>query len=65
VYLSERELLALIRRVDTQANQVISIEEFEDFIVNQIGFQSKEAVLSLARGTDEMKHQNYLKSQKK
>ena len=32
IFLSEREIIALIRRVDTEADQTISLDELQDYI---------------------------------
>ena len=40
IFLAERELFALIRRIDTTADQTISFEELRDFMEEQVGFRS-------------------------
>jgi Ca2+-binding EF-hand superfamily protein len=32
IFLSEREIIALIRRMDTKADQTISLDELQDYI---------------------------------
>jgi len=41
IFLSERELYALIRRIDTTADQTMSFEELRDFLEEQVGFRSQ------------------------
>lgn len=55
IYLSERELLALIRRIDTTADQNITYEELRDFLEEQVGFRSHQAVVSMAKATPEVR----------
>jgi hypothetical protein len=55
IFLSERELLALIRRIDTTADQNISFEELRDFLEEQVGFRSHTAVVSMAKATPEVR----------
>lgn len=40
IFLSEREIIALIRRIDTKADQTISLDELQDYIEQQVGFRS-------------------------
>ena len=51
LYLTERELLALIRRIDTSADQTISFQELKDFFEDQVGFRSEATVISLNKAT--------------
>ena len=40
IFLSEREIIALIRRIDTKADQTICLDELQDYIEQQVGFRS-------------------------
>ena len=40
IFLADRELHALIRRIDTNADQTITFEELRDFLEEQVGFRS-------------------------
>ena len=40
IFLADRELHALIRRIDTNADTTISFEELRDFLEEQVGFRS-------------------------
>ena len=51
LYLSEREIGALIRRIDTSGDQTVSYRELEDFLSDQVGFRSDATVMSLAKAT--------------
>ena len=53
IFLTDREVLALIRRLDTTADQTVSHEELRDYIEQQVGFRSSQAMKSLAQGTPE------------
>lgn len=55
IFLSERELYALIRRIDTTADQTIAFEELRDFFEEQVGFRSHQAVVSMAKATPEVR----------
>ena len=55
IFLSERELYALIRRIDTTADQTITFEELRDFFEEQVGFRSHQAVVSMAKATPEVR----------
>ena len=55
IFLSERELYALIRRIDTTADQTISFEELRDFFEEQVGFRSQKAVVGMAKATPEVR----------
>lgn len=53
IFLTDREVLALIRRLDTTADQMVNHEELRDYIEQQVGFRSSQAMKSLAQGTPE------------
>jgi hypothetical protein len=53
IFLTDREVLALIRRLDTTADQAVSHDELRDYIEQQVGFRSGQAMKSLAQGTPE------------
>lgn len=53
--LTDRELLALIRRLDTTADQTISYEELKDYLEDQVSFRSHQTMVSLAKGTPAVK----------
>ena len=40
IMLADREILALIRRLDTTADQSISYEELKDYLEDQVSFRS-------------------------
>ena len=51
LYLGERELHALIRRIDTSADETISCQELADFLQEQVGFRSDATVISMTKAT--------------
>mmetsp|Transcript_15714 Transcript_15714/g.26498 ORF Transcript_15714/g.26498 Transcript_15714/m.26498 type:complete len:125 (-) Transcript_15714:379-753(-) len=55
LYLSEREILALIRRIDTTADQTVTYEELQEYLEDQVGFRSNGTIISLAKGTEEVR----------
>ena len=51
LYLTEREISACIRRIDTSGDQTISYREIEDFLSDQVGFRSDATVISMSKAT--------------
>lgn len=51
ILLADREILALIRRLDTTADQTIAYEELKDYLEDQVSFRSHQTVVSMAKGT--------------
>lgn len=51
IMLAEREILALIRRFDTTADQTVSYDEIKDYLEDQVSFRSHQTVVSMAKGT--------------
>ena len=56
INLTDRETLALIRRMDTSADQTISYDELKDYLEDQVSFRSHQTVVSMAKGTPEARH---------
>ena len=55
LFLTEREIFSIIRRIDTSADQTISFDELRDFFEDQVGFRSEATVLSLNKATPEVR----------
>lgn len=51
LFYQERELIALVRRIDTTADQTISYQELQDFLHEQIGFRSISTSKGLYKAT--------------
>jgi hypothetical protein len=51
LYYQDSELIALIRRIDTTADQTISHQEMTDFLQEQIGFRSTITSKSIMKAT--------------
>ena len=56
IMLGDREILALIRRLDTSADQTISYDELKDYLEDQVSFRSHQTVVSMAKGTPEARY---------
>lgn len=65
IMLTDREILALIRRLDTTADQTISYEELKDYLDDQVSFRSQQTMVSMAKGTPAVRkvmHKDLLKA---
>ena len=66
IMLTDREILALIRRLDTTADQTIAYEELKDYLDDQVSFRSQQTMVSMAKGTPAVRkvmHKDLLKAQ--
>ena len=64
--LTDRELLALIRRLDTTADQTITYDELKDYLDDQVSFRSQQTMVSMAKGTPAVRkimHKDLLSTQ--
>ena len=64
LFLTEREQFAIIRRIDTSADQCITFNELKAFFEDQVGFRSEATVLSLNKATPQVREYMHEEQQK-